>query len=167
MLTKLHWVNGPWPGRFALAARPRGGDWLQEEIAGWRQAGVDSVFSLLTRDEEQVLDLTGESAEVRKQRMKFSSFPIPDRQVPSSHPALVAALEKIDADLLAGKNVVIHCRQGIGRSGLVGACLLISKGVSAGAAVDNISAARGLSIPETEEQQRWIERYAAALAGAK
>jgi protein-tyrosine phosphatase len=99
--------------------------------------------------------------------MEYISLPIPDRQAPPSQSAVATTLEEINADLSAGKNVVIHCRQGIGRSGLVGACLLITKGVSAGSAVDSVSAARGLPVPETEEQRLWIERYAAALAGAK
>jgi protein-tyrosine phosphatase len=167
MWTKLHWVNGPWPGKFAVASRPRGGDWLEEEIAAWRQAGVDVVVSLLTPEEEQDLNLKNEPGQVGRHGMKFMSLPIPDRQVPPSQSAVVDTLEMLDAELASGKNVVIHCRQGIGRSGLLGACLLITRGLSSGAAVDNVSAARGLPIPETEEQRRWIERYAAALAGAK
>lgn len=167
MLTKLHWIDGPWTGRLALAARPRGGDWLPEEIASWRQAGIDSVLSLLTRDEEQALELEGEPDAVRKQGMKFFSFPIPDRQVPSSQSAVAATLDKIDPDLSSSKGVVIHCRQGVGRSGLIGACLLVSKGVSARGAMDIISAARGLAVPETDEQRRWIEHYAVVVAGAK
>ncbi len=31
--TTLYWVRGPWPGKLALAARPRGGEWLDDEIA--------------------------------------------------------------------------------------------------------------------------------------
>ena len=31
-------------GKLALAARPRGDDWLEDEIAGWRREGVDTVF---------------------------------------------------------------------------------------------------------------------------
>ena len=61
--------------------------------------------------------------------MDFVSFPIPDRQAPTSDSELAVALEKVDASLSSGKNVVIHCRQGIGRTGLVAACLLVSKGL--------------------------------------
>lgn len=43
--TKLHGVNGPWAGKLALAPRPRGGDWLEDELACWRQEGVDEVVS--------------------------------------------------------------------------------------------------------------------------
>lgn len=165
MSTQLYWVDGPWTGKLALAARPRGGDWLEDEVAGWRKAGINTILSLLTSDEEQDLDLKNEGLEVKRRGMKFVSFPIQDRQVPGSQTQMVAALENLEADLSAGKNVVIHCRQGIGRTGLVAACLLVTKGLSSGAAISTLSAARGTPIPETEEQRRWIDHYAATLAG--
>jgi protein-tyrosine phosphatase len=167
MSTKLYWAEGPWPGRLALAARPRGGDWLEDEMAAWRRAGVDTVISLLTPEEEQELDLKGEAREVKQEGMRFLSLPIPDRDVPRAESDVRAAVEKLDADLSSGKNVVIHCRQGIGRSGLVAACLLITKGLSSGAAIESLTAARGTEIPETVDQRRWIDRYAASLAGTK
>ena len=163
MSTKLHWVEGPWPGKFALAARPRGGDWLEDEIEAWHGDGIDAVVSLLTPDEEQDLDLGREAQAVRAQGMKFVSFPIPDRQVPNSETEMAAVLERIDAELSAGRNVVVHCRQGIGRTGLVGACLLVTKGLSPEKAVKSMSTARGNSVPETEAQRRWIDHYAAIL----
>lgn len=164
---QLYWVDGPWPGKLAMAARPRGGDWLEDEVAGWRKAGINTVLSLLTPEEEQDLDLRNEAREVKGHGMKFVSFPIQDRQVPGSPTEMVGALENLNADLSAGKNVVIHCRQGIGRTGLVSACLLVTKGLSSGAAITTLSAARGAPVPETEEQRRWIDHYAATLAGTR
>ena len=72
-------------------------------------------------------------------------------------------LEKLNRMLSDGKNILVHCRQGIGRTGLVAACLLVKNGMSPGAAVDLVSAARGLPVPETTEQRDWIERYAPAF----
>jgi len=167
MWTELHWVNGPWPGKLALASRPRGGDWLEDEMSAWRRAGIHTVLSLLTPEEEHDLDLKREAREAEVQGMKFISLPIPDRQVPNSESEVSAALDRIDADLAVGKNIVVHCRQGVGRTGLVAACLLIAKGLSPEAAVKILSAARGAPIPETVEQRRWIDHYAAVLASAK
>lgn len=167
MPTKLYSTVGPWPGKLALAARPRGGDWLGDEIAAWHRDGINTVLSLLTPEEEQDLQLKGEANEVRREGMRFLSLPIPDRDVPSAESDVRKVVEKLDAGLSAGKNVVIHCRQGIGRSGLVAACLLITKGFSPGAAVESLAAARGAEIPETSDQRRWIEHYASSLAGAK
>jgi len=167
MWTELHWVDGPWPGRLAIASRPRGGDWLEDEMASWRRAGVGTVLSLLTPEEERDLDLSSEARETAAQGMRFASFPIPDRQVPNSQSEVSATIEKLDADLLAGKNVVVHCRQGIGRSALISACLLVSKGLSPETALSRIRAARGGPVPETAEQRAWIDHYAAILAGTK
>lgn len=163
-MTRLYWLNGPWNGKLALAARPRGGDWLGDEIADWKRAKIDLVLSLLTPEEEQDLDLRAEGHEVAAQGLAFSSFPIPDRQIPKSEAKLAETLDRVNRLLSAGKNVVVHCRQGIGRTGLIASCLLMKSGMSPGAAMDTVSAARGVAVPETPEQRDWIERYSPALA---
>jgi len=167
MGTKLYWVDGPWPGKLALAARPRGGDWLEDEMTSWKRAGVHAVFSLLTPEEEQDLDLANEARAVRACGMGFLSFPIPDRQVPDSEGQLAKALEKLNEELASGKNVVLHCRQGIGRTGLVAACLFLTKGLDTHTAVERLSAARGTFVPETAEQRRWIDHYATTFASTR
>jgi protein-tyrosine phosphatase len=96
--------------------------------------------------------------------MFFWSFPIPDMHVPTSEAKLAQALDQATAMLSDGKHVLIHCRQGVGRTGLIASCLLIKGGMSPGAAIEAVSAARGASVPETAEQREWIERYAPALA---
>jgi protein-tyrosine phosphatase len=167
MRQELYWLDGPWPGKLAVGPRPRGGDWLKDDVASWRRAEIDAVLSLLTSDEERDLDLRDEAGEVKAQGMHFTSFPILDRQIPRSEAKLAEVLEGIGRSLSTGKNVLVHCRQGIGRSGLVAACLLVKKGMSPGAAVQSVSLARGMPVPETAEQRDWIDHYAVALAGMK
>lgn len=167
MRTELHWVDGPWLGKMAVGPRPRGGDWLEDEVSAWRLAGIDAVLSLLTPDEEDSLDLKKESALVRKGGMTFVSFPIPDRQVPASPTELATTLDLLNGALSSGKNVLIHCRQGIGRTGLVAACMLVTKGWDSSTAVEHVSRVRGVPVPETAEQRNWIDHYAAILAGTR
>jgi hypothetical protein len=164
MRTGLHYVDGPWLGKLAIGPRPRGGDWLEDEVSAWRLGGIDAVLSLLTPDEESSLELKKESALVRKRGMSFLSFPIPDRQVPASPTELAAMLDKLNTALSSGKNVLIHCRQGIGRTGLVAACMLVTKGWDPSTAVEHLSAIRGVPVPETPEQRNWIDHYAVILA---
>lgn len=147
-----------------MSARPRGGDWLQDEIADWKRSGIDVVLSLLEKTEEKEMNLEKEAETARAQGVEFLSLAIPDRQVPLSEAQVTATLDRMTQALKSGKNVLVHCRQGVGRSGLVAACLLIRKGMSPGAATDKVTAARGVEVPETKEQREWIDRYAPALA---
>lgn len=36
-------IPGPWRGRLSIVARPRGGDWLDDEVSAWRRAGIGIV----------------------------------------------------------------------------------------------------------------------------
>jgi len=164
MFTELHWADGPWPGKLAMSARPRGGEWLEDEVANWRRSGIDTVLSLLEAHEELDLDLAGEAAAARAEGMNFISFPIVDRQVPESERAFVKMLETVEAELNSGRNLLLHCRQGIGRTGLVAASLFLAKGFSPENAIERLSAARGLPVPETAGQRNWIEQHATSHA---
>ena len=164
MYTELHWMDGLWPGRLAISARPRGGDWLDEELVSWRKSGVDEVVSLLPPEEAENLELQHEPAHSWDAGMRFRSFPIVDRSVPASKWEALRLIEDLDAALSAGKSVSIHCRQGIGRAGLIAACLLVARGVRPVDAFERVSLTRGVSVPETEEQRAWVEALASELA---
>jgi len=163
MKADLFWIPGPWRGRLAIAARPRGGDWLDDEARAWRDAGIDIVVSLLEDDEAGQLDLADEPQAAERQAINFVSFPIPDRGVPASSESSVAVIGRIAAQLGAGKNVALHCRQGIGRSGLIAAAVLMNSGLQPERAMETVSSARGISVPETPEQRRWIEQFPSRL----
>lgn len=74
-------------GCLAISTRPRGGDWLEDEIRGWRSARVDSVVSLLEKDEEKQLELDDEGRLAKANGIQFISFPVVDRGVPTSIPS--------------------------------------------------------------------------------
>jgi|SRR5271165_37919 len=154
----LFWIPGPWPGRLAIVTRPRGGDWLDDEASGWRRAGVDVAVSLLESEEAAQLNLLEEPRAAEANGIRFVSFPIPDRGVPASIPGAAAIIADITASLELGKNVAVHCRQGIGRSGLIAAAVLAASGISSERAIQAVSAARGQTVPETAEQLSWLQQ---------
>ncbi len=160
MTAHLFWIPGPWRGRLAIAARPRGGEWLEDETKSWRQEGLDVVISLLEIEEADQLGLALEGGLVVSAGLRFISFPIPDRGLPASLPAASALCRQVADEADAGRNVAVHCRQGIGRSGLIAIGALMASGVDAGQAIELVSAARGLPVPETEGQLRWIQKLA-------
>ena len=159
MTPDLYWIAGTWKGKLAIAARPRGGDWLDEEATGLRRAGVDVVVSLLESEEAAELGLAREDEAAGSQGIHFISFPIADRGTPASTQNAIALFKEILGALELGKNVAVHCRQGIGRSGLVAASVLVTNGISEERAVEEVSAARGTTVPETAAQRRWIHQF--------
>ena len=167
MKADLFWIPGPWRGRLAIAARPRGGDWLDDEASAWRRAGLDTMVSLLEDEEAAQLDLANERRAAEGQTIDFVSFPIPDRGVPASVQESVSLITRIAAQLDAGKNVAVHCRQGIGRSGLIAAGVLMTSGASPEQAMQIVGSARGISIPETVEQRQWTQQLPSQFTATK
>lgn len=163
MSTEVYRIDGPWPGSLAISARPRGGDWLEDEVKSWRAAGFDVIVSLLTPQEVEEMDLKQEGQYCRQNHISFLSFPIVDRGVPESRPAALRLLEQLEAELALGKTVNVHCRQGLGRSALIAAGLLVAKGVPSAEAVARIGTARHSPVPETPEQRKWIDSLAPSL----
>ena len=163
MRAELYLIPAPAPGRLAILPRPRGGDWLADEVAAWRRAGVDVVLSMLTSDEVADLELTAEADECRAQGIEFLTLPVPDRGVPANKAAadMIARLAGLVAE---GKTVAVHCRQGIGRSAVIAAGVLIALGADAESAIRAVADARGCPVPETPEQRRWITNSAASPA---
>ena len=166
MSDQIYWIHGSWPGRLAIVARPRGGDWLEAESRSWARSGLDVIVSLLTSEEAAEFGLAEEAAFGRLNGIEFLNFPIPDRGVPASREDTVKLVMALAGYVAAGKNVGIHCRQGIGRSGLIGACLLLTSGMAPQIAFTELSEARGCPVPETMEQRQWVEAFAPQLAAA-
>src|SRR5262252_9505322 len=96
-------IKGPWPGKLAIIPRPRGGDWLVDEIIAVKDAGFNLVVSLLTPAEIEELGLTGEAEVVGDKGLQFCSLPIPDLGVPPSRESAIKFLETLHQSLLAGK----------------------------------------------------------------
>ena len=160
-------VGGPWPGQLAVMPRPRGGDWLEDEVRGWRAASIETVVSLLTPVEVGELELGDEQRLCLESQIRFVSFPIEDRDVPVCAADFTDLVTDILSSLNAGASVAVHCRQGIGRAGLVAVGLLIRAGLTPPEAVQQVSDARGRPVPETPKQHEWVERLAVSPTPAE
>jgi len=158
-LPELYWVESPAPGRLAVSARPRGGLWLPNDMAALRAAGVDTLVSMLVPGELPQLQLQDEETHAVEAGLSFVSLPVPELSTPDTGvivPGLVALRESV----LAGRTVVAHCREGVGRSPLCVASVLVLLGVEANEAWRRIALVRGRDVPDTAAQGRWV----AALA---
>jgi protein-tyrosine phosphatase len=161
-MARLHWIEIAASGRLAISARPRADDWLETEIAEWKTEGLDVVVSLLEGEEVSELGLRREPELCRLHGIEFVSFPIADRGLPASRRDALQLAHFISGGIAAGRSIMVHCRAGIGRSSIVAACGLIGLGIGADRALELIKDARGVSVPDTEEQHDWIVAFEAA-----
>ena len=144
------------PNRVAIAARPRGNDWLCEEISALSREGIDILVSMLTGEEVEELGLNHESAECAAAGIRFVNVAIPDRLVPSDRNAFLCSVEELATEVREGRYLAVHCRASIGRSSVLAASILVRLGWDAKTAFDAIESARGCSVPDTSEQKQWV-----------
>jgi len=145
--------------RLAITPRPRGDDWLSDDILHLKKAGVDTLVSALTQGEDNELGLLKESECCTSIGISFVSFPIEDRSVPRSTREFNKLIDLLGNKLRTGGAVVVHCRAGIGRSSIIVASLLARNGFSVEAAFRAIEDSRGCAVPDTIEQRQWVERF--------
>lgn len=144
--------------KLAMVPRPRGLDWLQDEIPRLREEGIDILVSLLTPEEAEELGLEQELTACTAAAIDFRNFPIPDRQIPESVSKFLEFARTLHVEARGGRRIGAHCRGCIGRSSVLLATIMRLEGFSAEEAFDRISRARGTQVPDTEEQAKWVAR---------
>ena len=149
-------IAGATRNRIAIVARPRGNDWLCDEITAFSREGIEILVSMLTDEEAEELGLNDESAECAAAGISFVNVAIPDRSVPSDTNAFLGSVEQLVARVRQGRYLAVHCRASIGRSTVLAAYILVRLGWDAKTAFDAIEAARGCSVPDTPEQKQWV-----------
>ena len=162
MASDIYWIEHDFAQRLAITARPRAGDWIEDEIDHWHHVGIGLIVSLLEPDEAAELGLQRERELCVARGIDFLPFPIPDRGVPDRHDTLTF-LRQVRA---TGKPVAFHCRAGIGRSSLMAASLLTFDGLDADEAFTLIQSARGVAVPDTEAQRLWVTDFGSRPTGA-
>lgn len=158
----IFWIDGrPAPG-MAIVTRPRGSDWLEDEMLYLKRGGIETLVSLLERFEAEWLGLKDERAEAEKAGLAFLNFPIPDTCVPANSSEFRTFVGRLASRLRDGERIGVHCRGSIGRATVTAACTLIHLGWKPVDALAAVEATRGCPVPDTEEQRTWIMDYEAA-----
>ncbi|QSB13589.1 tyrosine protein phosphatase [Natronosporangium hydrolyticum] len=164
MRATLHLIDGPGPGRLATMAHPAGGEQLSASMTALAEAGVATLVCALTDDELARLELTGAPGAAATAGLTYVRFPIPDRTTPQAHqlPAVSDLADQLAGEVRAGRYVATHCWAGIGRSSLLAGATLVRLGFSPAESWQRIRAARGLPVPDSADQERWLFRFAEA-----
>lgn len=163
MKATIYTIKEADPNRIAIVARPRGGDWLCDELNALSREGIDVLVSMLMEEEANELGLHRESAECEAVAIKFVNLPIPDRSVPLDKDDFLRSVEHLAEMVRAGRSLGVHCRASIGRSSVLAASVLIRLGWNADKAFYAIESARGCSIPDTPEQRQWVIQNVPAM----
>ena len=142
-------------GVLSVMVKPVPGEYIEDEFIGFARLGINKIICLLEDWEQKELGLASEEELCKKNGIEYLSFPIPDRGLPSTELALDLA-ERIFSEICAGKHIAIHCRAGIGRTGIIAGTILLKLGKSSEEAFSLISEARGIRVPDTEEQENWL-----------
>ena len=119
--------------------------------------GFHQVVSLLEPAEADALGLAEEGELVMAQSMKFVSFAIPDMGLPACVEDFARLAQLLFTEINSGTNTLIHCRGGIGRSGLLAAAVLLQCGKDVQTAFAQVSLMRGRQVPETAQQGDWLQ----------
>ena len=158
MYTRIYWVHQfDNAARLGIMARPRGGDWLVDEITNLKRQNVGLLVSLLGKEEIHELGLRYQESICKDNGIEFINFPIVDRDIPKTSDKTDSLIGYLSTKLTDGSSIVVHCRMGIGRSSIIAASVLLQAGLKADTIVDNISKIRGLKVPDTDRQLQWLK----------
>lgn len=152
-------------GMLSITLRPRGGDWLEVDVAALSVKGVNVLVSLLENDEAAELGLVDEFDCCTAHGIEFLSLPVPDLGAPSDSATFVGTATNLAQLLREGKHIAVHCRQSVGRSGLLAVSIAVASGYQLDHAVETVSRARGVQVPETPTQLTWLRRHEGYLCG--
>jgi atypical dual specificity phosphatase len=144
----FHWLE---PGRLAGMGRPGLLRDMDDDLFAIAVAGVTMLVSLT----EDPLPTT----RLRPFGIEGRHFPIRDMGIPSM-PDTIRLCYDLQRAMRRDQVVAVHCLAGLGRTGTILACMGVSDGVGAGAAIEAVRRAAPGSI-QTEQQAAFVHEFEA------
>ncbi|MBV8404109.1 MAG: ADP-ribosylglycohydrolase family protein [Gammaproteobacteria bacterium] len=165
-LANSYWVL---PGRLLAGEYPGGAnaEMTRERLARLMGAGIDCFLDLT-----QPQEIPSYEAAL-PEGVLYLRRPIPDHGTPSASAQMSEILDCLGKALRERRVIYLHCRAGIGRTGMVAGCLLAEHGFIGDQALGELnrlwqqSARSGLwpSVPETPEQVEYVRRWTPRTPG--
>ncbi|NJL82150.1 MAG: protein phosphatase [Chloroflexaceae bacterium] len=156
------------PGQIAMTMAPGKQDeeaeiiWkrdLQADLKRLREYyGINHLICLLEDEELHQLGIPELLRQAPAHGLITEHFPIADEGLPDSMAAFSALVERVVAALSAGKTVLIHCKGGRGRTGMLAAACLVKLGYSPEAAIAKVRQIRSGAL-STVIKQDYVFRF--------
>jgi atypical dual specificity phosphatase len=121
-----------------------------DELPRLHAAGVRAVVSLL--------NIPSDAAVYESAGFSFLCLPVPDGEAPTMEQA-ASFVRFMNEQRAAQRPVTVHCEAGLGRTGTMLAVYLISEGMGAAEAVQQVRMVERSAI-ETNRQIQFLEHYA-------
>lgn len=170
-------MKPPWPqcfwveqGHLLAGDHPagQGASQLRVRMAKLLGAGINCFIDLTAPGEcpDYALLLTPS--------LRYHRIPLVDHQVPSDPALMARVLATLQRELDDGRRVYLHCRAGIGRTGMAIGCHLVERGQGGRQALETLNQLwrahvppnHWRHIPETEAQDAFIIQWRASTATA-
>ena len=164
---QIVFVETPGHGRIGMTfcpgkhdPRAKTGPWSRDmhtDIAAIADWGAVALITLMESHELDKLGVSGLGDAVKARGLDWYHLPIQDVYVPSAafEEKWTDVGETLRKQLLAGQSIVVHCRGGLGRTGMVAARLLIELGEKPVTVLQRVRAARPGAV-ETAEQEEYV-----------
>jgi len=156
-LANSYWVK---PGQLLAGEHPFGEDPIDahNRLARLRDAGIDCFIDLTEAAERPAY------RRLLSRRCEYFRHAITDQSTPRNAAVMAAIQARLRDSLEAGRCVYVHCRAGIGRTGMVIGCFLVEQGLPGKAALQELNrlwlqSARSRSwpqVPQTAKQAEYI-----------
>ena len=136
---------------------------LKEDLTRIKELGAGVLIPLIEDAELKTLGVEAYGEEVHKLHLNVLHFPFADHTAPVRDEGFENVIFWItDLYLKHGTRFVIHCAGGMGRAGLMAACLRLRLGLdkTADEAIAKVRELRSPRAIETKEQEEFIRAYA-------
>jgi len=145
-----HFVETPGGGRIGLSAFP-----YEHELQDFRFWRAQALVTLVEARELAFLNSKNLGQYAAAAGLRWHHLPVADMDVPDAEfeRRWASAGAELRRLLRGGGRIVVHCRAGLGRTGMIAARLLVELGVPAEQAIAAVRAARPGSIEMSEQEE--------------
>lgn len=151
------------PGLLLAGEHPAGltADATRQRLATLLAAGVECFLDLTHPSEIESYD------QALPFHIEYLRKPIRDHGLPEKREHMMEILDCLHDALRSGRPAYVHCRAGIGRTGMVVGCLLVERGLKGEQALDELArlwqqSERSKfwpSVPETDAQTDYVRKW--------